>query len=74
MTVIEVKLKRWGNSLGVVIPRDVVKKENMKEEENVRLIVVKDSKKAFKETFGIGKGKVRISGQELKDGARRELY
>ncbi|MDO8508492.1 MAG: AbrB/MazE/SpoVT family DNA-binding domain-containing protein [Nanoarchaeota archaeon] len=74
MSVIDVKVKKWGNSFGVVIPREVIESENIKEEEDVRLIVVKNSSKIFKETFGIGKGKLKKSGQEFKDEARRELY
>ncbi len=74
MTVIDVRIKKWGNSFGVVIPREVIENENIKEEENVRLIVIKKSSKVFKETFGIGKGKLKKSGQEFKDEARRELY
>ena len=74
MTVIDVKVKKWGNSFGVVIPKDIIESEDIKEDENVRLIVLKKSARAFKETFGIGKGKVKKSGQEFKDEARRELY
>ncbi len=74
MTTINVKLKKWGNSFGVVIPREVVEKESMKEDENVTLIVVNKNSNVLKETFGIGKGKLKKSGQEFKDEARRELY
>ena len=74
MSVIETRVKRWGNSFGVVIPREVVESENIREDEDVRLIIVKKSSKVFKETFGIGKGKLKKSGQEFKDEARRELY
>ena len=74
MSVIETRVKRWGNSFGVVIPIEVVESENIKEDEDVRLIIVKKSSKVFKETFGIGKGKLKKSGQEFKDEARRELY
>ena len=74
MTQIEAKVKRWGNSFGVVIPREVIDKENIKEDQNISIIILEDSKKVFKETFGIGKGKLKKSGQEFKDEARRELY
>ena len=74
MTQIEAKVKRWGNSFGVVIPREVIDKENIKEDQNISIIILEDSKKIFKETFGIGKGKLKKSGQEFKDEARRELY
>ena len=74
MVVIEAKLKKWGNSFGVVIPIEVISSEHMKENENIRLILLKDSKKAFEATFGIGKGKLKKTGQEFKDDIRRDLY
>ena len=39
MVVIEAKLKKWGNSFGVVIPIEVISSEHMKENENIRLIL-----------------------------------
>jgi len=74
MTVIEAKVKRWGNSFGVVIPIEVVEKEKIKENDNLHLIVLKDSKKVLEETFGSLKGKLKKSAQEIKDELRRELY
>lgn len=74
MTVVETKLRKWGNSFGVVIPMDVVEKEGMKEDENVRIIVVKNSREAFRKTFGMLKGRLRKSSQQMKDELRRELY
>ena len=74
MTIIETKLKKWGNSFGVVIPSEAVVARNLKENENIRLIIVKDSGKVLHETFGIGKGRLTKSGQQIKDEARRELY
>ena len=74
MTVIETRLKKWGNSFGVVIPSEVVQKEHMKEDENIKFILIKDSKKALKETFGMLKGKLKKSGQQIKDELRKELY
>ena len=35
------KLKRWGNSYGVVVPREIVKKEGLKEGELVEISVRK---------------------------------
>ena len=74
MTVIETRLKRWGNSFGVVVPVEVIEKEKMRENDKLKLIVLKDSKKAFRETFGMGKGKIKKSGQQIKDELRRDLY
>ena len=51
MTVIEAKVKRWGNSFGVVIPIEVVEKEKIKENQTLKLILLKDSKEVFKKTL-----------------------
>lgn len=37
------KLKRWGNSFGVVIPKEMVEKEGLKEGEEVQVSVTKTS-------------------------------
>jgi antitoxin component of MazEF toxin-antitoxin module len=74
MTEINVEIKKWGNSFAVVIPIDIVQKENMKEHENLRLIVLKSGSQVLHETFGMGKGRLTKTGQQMKDEARRELY
>ena len=74
MTDIEAKVKRWGNSLAVIIPSHIVEAGRIKEEDNVRLILVPDSRKVLKETFGMLKGKLTKSAQQMKDELRRELY
>ncbi|MEI6849823.1 MAG: hypothetical protein WCK29_02180, partial [archaeon] len=57
MTVIEARVKRWGNSLGVIIPSETVFSRRIKENENVKIIILNDSKKALRETFRIARGK-----------------
>ncbi len=74
MVTIECKLKRFGDSLGLVIPIEIINKENIKEGDILRLIILKDSKKAFTGTFGMFKGKLKKTGQEFKDECRRDLY
>ena len=37
------KLKRWGNSFGVLIPKEVVEREGLKEGEEVQISVTKTS-------------------------------
>lgn len=37
------KLKRWGNSYGVVVPKEIVEKEGLKEGEEVEISVRKAS-------------------------------
>ncbi len=74
MTAIQTRVRRWGNSLGVIIPSEAVESERIKENDEIRILVLKDSRKAFKETFGMLKGKLKKSSQEIKDELRRELY
>ena len=44
------KLKRWGNSFGVVVPKKIVEKEGLKEGEEVEISVRKASD--IKQLFG----------------------
>jgi len=44
------KLKRWGNSYGVVVPRDLAEKEGLKEGEEIEISVRKVSD--IKHLFG----------------------
>jgi len=66
------KVKKWGNSLGIVIPKEQLNMDKLKEEDEVYIIAIKKNN-TLKETFGILKGKIR-SGQEAKDISRRDLY
>lgn len=74
MTVIEAKIKRWGNSLGIIIPSEAVAARKLKENDEVTILVFEDSKKALKESFGSLRGKLTKSGQQIKDELRRDLY
>lgn len=39
MEQIKTKLRRWGNSFGVVIPREIISKEGLKEDHEVFVTV-----------------------------------
>ncbi|MBD3313652.1 AbrB/MazE/SpoVT family DNA-binding domain-containing protein [Candidatus Woesearchaeota archaeon] len=69
----ESNIRKWGNSFGIIIPKDIMEKEHIKEDEKVRFMIIRDSK-VLKETFGMLKGRLRKSGQEIKDQTRKELY
>ncbi|MEK6895288.1 MAG: AbrB/MazE/SpoVT family DNA-binding domain-containing protein [Nanoarchaeota archaeon] len=74
MTIIKTKIKRWGNSLGIIIPSEVILSNNVKENDSVEFIMLKNSKKAFEETFGLLKEKLKKPSQKMKDELREELY
>ena len=71
MVNIEVKAKKWGNSFGIIIPKDVAEKEHIKEGQKLNLIILKKSD-VLKKTFGTFK--FDKSAQEIKDEIRKELY
>ena len=63
------KLKRWGSSLGIVVPSDVVKAESLKEGEEVVLSIKK--KNNLEDLFGSLKG-WKINAQKMKNDARKD--
>ena len=63
---LEAIAKKWGSSIGFVIPKEVVEKEKIKPNSKVKFEIIKVSD--ISDTFG--KLKRKISGQEFKDRAR----
>ena len=62
MTV-EVRVRRWGNSLGVILPKDFVEKEMIQENETI--IIERVRKADLSSDFGSLKRKMK--GQKFKD-------
>jgi hypothetical protein len=61
-------IREWGNSYGIVIPREVVIKEGFKVNDSVTINIEK--KQNLEEFFGKGKGKIK-DAQKEKDEARK---
>lgn len=59
-----IKVKKWGNSLGIILPAKLVKNEKIQENEIIE-IKIKKIENPLKETFGTYKFKK--STQEIKD-------
>lgn len=53
MTAIEAKVKQWGNSLGLIIPKDIVKNEDLNRGDTVKVEILKEKRV---DGFGIFKG------------------
>jgi antitoxin component of MazEF toxin-antitoxin module len=64
----EVITRKWGNSIGVILPNELVQTQNIKENQKIIINVVKEAD--ISHMFGSLKGKLKLSGQELKDMAR----
>jgi antitoxin component of MazEF toxin-antitoxin module len=67
--IVNSRLRKWGNSVGVVIPLEKIREARMKEGEEVVVEVRK--KNVLKEVFGSLKG-VKIDSQKFKDEIREE--
>jgi len=75
MITTETKLKSWGNSIGVVLPKDELKAEHLEVNDEVEVTVKKKSnpiKEAFGKLKGV-KGRTGRSTEELVMEAKREL-
>jgi hypothetical protein len=62
------RIREWGNSFGVVIPRELVLKEGFKVNDRITIIINK--KQSLEEFFGKGKGKIK-DAQKEKNEARK---
>jgi antitoxin component of MazEF toxin-antitoxin module len=64
---IEVEIKKWGNSIGIILPKSLIHNENLKERDKILVNIVKkaDLSRIF------GKEKRTLSGQEFKDLVRQ---
>lgn len=69
----EAVARKWGNSLGIVLPKDLVEELHIKENEPLQFLVRKKITTGER-LFGIMKGKIKASGQEIKDMLRKELH
>lgn len=57
MMEIDVKTKKWGNSLGITIPNEVVREMNLKPNEGIRVLVEKPESTTVRDIFKILKFK-----------------
>ncbi len=72
MIQIKTKLRKWGNSLGIVVPQIVIEKENTKEGDEVIILFKKENDNILEEMFGTFKFKKSV--KELMKEVDEELY
>ncbi|HLD75421.1 MAG TPA: AbrB/MazE/SpoVT family DNA-binding domain-containing protein [Candidatus Norongarragalinales archaeon] len=63
---VKAKVRKWGNSLGLVLPKEVVDAEGIKENQEIDFYIPKkvDLSKVF------GTLKTKMTGQAFKDSVR----
>ena len=64
---IEATVRKWGSSVGVVLPKELVDAQELKENQKVLIEVVKEAN--LRHLFGTLK--TGMSGQEFKDMVRK---
>lgn len=69
MTEIEGVARKWGNSVGIIIPWEITQEERIVENEKLFISIKKRHK--VKEFFGILAGEWNKPTQELKDEMRK---
>lgn len=67
MVEAELVIRKWGDSMAIIIPKDVAKEGKIRVEDKVLVRIIKktDLSKLFGSVTGL-----KMSGQELKDMAR----
>jgi len=67
----ETRLKAWGNSVGVVIPKEDIKKEGLHVDQKVKVVITPVKTLKVKDIFG--KLKLKRSTKELLKEVDEEL-
>ncbi len=68
----QIKIKKWGSSLGIIIPKEIIKRENLKQNQSIRILAVETkSKTKVKDIFG--KLKFKKSTKKILDEVDRDL-
>lgn len=73
MVQFEASTIKFEDSLGIILPKAIIKKAGIKENESVRVLVIKQNQTGER-LFAALKGKFTHSTQEIKDMLREELY
>lgn len=69
---IETKTKKWGSSLGIIIPKEIVERENLKQNQTIKILAIEtQTKTKVKDIFGTLKN-WRINTQKFKEEIRKE--
>lgn len=54
MEELTTKIRKWGNSFGIIIPHEILRKKGLKEGEEIDAILIKKGN-VLRETFGVHK-------------------
>ena len=69
----EAKLRNWGNSIGIVIPKEEVEKEKLEANQKVKVLITPINPVKVKDIFGKMKGKFTTPTAEILKEIDKEL-
>jgi antitoxin component of MazEF toxin-antitoxin module len=72
MTEVTTRVRKWGNSYGIIIPIGVLKSKGIDEGEEIDAIILKKKKNVLREMFG--KVKFKKSTAQLMKETDEALY
>ena len=72
MTEVHARIKKWGNSLGIILPKDIVTSDNLKENQEITFWIMKPV--FVRDIFGIAKSKAKKSTAEILKEIRKEVW
>ena len=72
MAELNTRVRKWGDSLAVIIPKEIADKEKINTNDQIHLSINK--KNDLSDVFGLLKGKIRKTAQQLKDESRKGWY
>jgi len=72
MIEIKSRLRKWGNSFGIVVPKKIIEKEKAKEGDEVVVLLSRKKDNILKEMFGSFKFKKPV--KKIMDEVNKELY
>mgnify|MGYP006293692571 CR=1 FL=1 len=78
MEQIKTKIRKWGNSLGIVLPKEIVSKKNLKEGSEINVFVQEKPQIRVKDLFEISNKNKKVirnkSTEELMKEIDREIW
>ena len=72
MIEIKSKLRRWGNSFGIVVPQKFIESEKAKEGDELTILIKMENDNILEEMFGTFKFKKPV--EKLMEEVDEELY
>ena len=65
--------RKWGSSIGITVPKDIVEKENIKPNTKIRFLIVDRGENPLRKYFGIGKH-IKKPTQKIVDELRKDAW